>query len=306
MWYSFFLTFSKCLKSRLWTNVLSPSAPKIGRNTPFLLYIHAHMPIVDWEGEKTTAFLCCSSLALEPGLKNKFPGPPPQHFHLLDHSWKCSRDFSFPSLRCYRFYRWISETASCWKVRVDLPAVWRNSMGGYPPSHLPGGQTLLRGCFALILKIREASTVQLAPPWSQGHWLCTWQVRREAGQWLGLCLCPRAAVDCKLLFCYANVLCSSQGFDLGTSRVLITGWGSLALKILQSAHHNMHGSWYILLLLKHWKGYTNCLPWTRISLAPLTHHQRAGLPCKAENIVDSKKSKQTIGVIAKKAWDQRV
>lgn len=86
--------FSKCVKSRPWTNVLSPSAPKIGRNTPLLLYIHAHMQIVNWEGEMLTVFLCCSSLSPEPSLKNKFPGPPPQHFHLLDHSWKCSRDFS--------------------------------------------------------------------------------------------------------------------------------------------------------------------------------------------------------------------
>lgn len=243
--------FSKCVKSRPWTNVLSPSAPKIGRNTPLLLYIHAHMQIVNWEGEMLTVFLCCSSLSPEPSLKNKFPVPPPQHFHLLDHSWKCSRDFSFPSLRCYRFYRWISERVSSWKAHADLHAVWRNSMGGHPLSCLPARQTLVRGCFELILKIREAPTVQLAPPRSWGHSLCTWQICREAGQRLGPCLCPQAAVDCTLLFCYANVLFSRRGFDLGTSHVPVTGWGSLALKIWQPAHHNMHGSWYILLLLKH-------------------------------------------------------
>lgn len=203
------------------------------------------MQTVNWEGRITTPFPCCSSLALEPSLKNKFPVHRPQHFHLLDHLWKWSRDLSFPSPRCYGFYWWISERVSSWKACVELPAVQRNSTDGRPPSRLPARRTLLRGCFALILKIRKASTAQLAPPWSQGHWLCSGQVCREARRQLGPCLCPRAAVDCKPLFRYANALASLHGFDLGTSHVPVTGWGLLALKILQSAHHNMRLLWQL-------------------------------------------------------------
>lgn len=42
--------FSKRVKSRPWTNVVSPSAPKMGRDTPFLLYIRAHVQAVNREG----------------------------------------------------------------------------------------------------------------------------------------------------------------------------------------------------------------------------------------------------------------
>lgn len=80
---------------------------------------------------------------------------------------------------------------------------------------------------------------------------CT--VGREAGWQLDPCPCPWAAVDCEPLFHCANVLFSLHGSDLGTSDVPVTGWGSFALKTLQSAHHNVHVLWqlvYILLLLK--------------------------------------------------------
>lgn len=122
----------------------------------------------------------------------------------------------------------------------------RSSTGGCPPSRLPAGRTLLRGCFAPILKIRKASAVQLAPPWSRGHRLCSGQACREAGWQSGPCLCPRAAVDCKPLFHYASALFSLHGLDLGTRHVPVTGWGLLALKILQSAHHNMHLLWQLV------------------------------------------------------------
>lgn len=61
-------------------------------------------------------------------------------------------------------------------------------------------------------------------------------------------LCPRAAVDCKLLFRYANMLFSLHGFDLGISHVSVTEWALLALKTLHSAHHNMHLLWQLVYL----------------------------------------------------------
>lgn len=112
----------------------------------------------------------------------------------------------------------------------------------------------------------------------------------SCGLWAAFPLCQRA------LF--------SPWFCLGTRDVLVTGWGSFALKTLQSAHHNVHLLWQ-LVYPSPANMSVNYLPCARIPLALLTFHQRLGLPHKAEYSWKWEKQADSRGK-AKKTWDQTV
>lgn len=133
------------------------------------------------------------------------------------------------------------------KACVELLALQGNSTGGRPPLRLPAGQT------------DTSQGLLCADSYHQKSFSSTFDSSVESGtltvqqasvqrSWVavGSCLCPRAAVDCKLLFHCANVLFSLCGSDLGKSDVPVTGWGSFALKTLQSAHHNVHLLWQLV------------------------------------------------------------
>lgn len=263
-----------------------------------------HADLLIGSGGITTPFPCCSSQALEQSLKNKLPIPHPEYLHLLDHLWKNLRGFSFhhPGATGFRsgFQEGQSPGKPAWSFLLCRETA-QVSTHHWPC--LPDRQTPHRGCFALILTTRKTSPANLAPLWGQGHWLCSGQVCTEAGWHLAPCLCPWAAVDCEPLFHCANVLFSLHGSDLGTSDVPVTGW-FICPKTLQSAHHNVHLLWQLIYptLAKMSMNYLAC---ARIPLALLTFHQRLGCLIK-QSIVENEKSKQTVGVITKKMWDQMV
>lgn len=179
--------------------------------------------------------------------KIKLPIPHPQHFHLLDHLWKQSRGFSFhhPGARGFTggFLKGQAPGKPVWSFLLCRETA---QVGTHPCACLLDRQTPLRGCFALILTIRKASPAHLTPLWSQGHWLCSRQVCREAGWQLGPVYAHEQLWIASCFSIVPTCSFSLRGSDLGKSDVPVTGWGSFALKTLQSAHHNVHLLWQLV------------------------------------------------------------
>lgn len=158
---------------------------------------------------------------------------------------------------------------------MELPALWGNSTGGCPPLALPARQTdTSQGLLCADSYNQKSFSSKFGSSVESGTLTVQW-AEKLGGSWIPVC--PRAAVDCELLFHCANVLLSLHGSDLGTSDILVTGWGSFVLKTLQSAHHNGHVLWQ-LVYPSLAKMSMNYLPCARVPLALLTFHQRLGLP----------------------------
>lgn len=180
---------------------------------------------------------------------------------------------------------------------MELPALQGSSTGEHPPLALSARQTdTSQGLLCTDSYNQKSFSSKFGSSVESGT-LHSGQVCREAGWHLGPCLCPWAAVDCEPLFHCANVLFSLHGSDLGTSDVPVTGW-FICPKTLQSAHHNVHLLWQLIYPTLA-KMSMNYLPYARIPLALLTFHQRLDCLIK-QSIVENEKSKQTVGVIAKK------
>lgn len=92
----FILMFSECVKSRPWTNVLSPSAPKTGRNTPSLLYVSAYMHTVNWEGGNnyTVPLLLLPGSRAQP--KEQISSPPSTTFSFTGSFMEVIKGFFIP------------------------------------------------------------------------------------------------------------------------------------------------------------------------------------------------------------------